>query len=163
MPSFLSRLILNFFGCEPDAKIIGDVKFYSSCIPYFTVKMKGCRLPVDISAEDISEKFTLKFNQEDIKKATKVCSRYKKLSKLLSIEGYNAILYGAADKSYQIINIYNDNLAQTLNFDIIGADDAFKLGVHFERMRQIKNRNLMDMTKQATHSAPLYLVNADDR
>lgn len=162
MPSFLDKLNQFFKHRTSDAEIIGEVKFNQSSNPYFTVKMRGCKTLVDINAEDIIEKFTNKFCQTDIKNATKAFMKYRSLLRLASIEKNFAILHNKSDHSYQLIDLSDNLFLRNLDMDSLRAEDAFKLGIHFERMRLEKDRKFFNLTKTKSNITPLTLVETDD-
>lgn len=162
MQSFLDKLKFAFNKETPDSEIIGEVKFYENSIPYFSVKMRGCSTYVDINAEDIVEKFTNKFNQNDIKKATKVFMKYRTLLRLVSIEKNFAILYNQKDGSYNLLDLSDNLFLRSLDLDLLRPEDAFKLGIHFERMRFEKDRKLFNLTKSGNNITQLRLVASDD-
>jgi len=161
MQSFLDKIRAVFKHSSPDAEIIGEVKLHEDSTPYFTVKMRGCQTLVNINAEDIVEKFTNKFGQVDIKNATKAFIKYRSLLRLASIEKNFAILYNNNDHSYQLIDLSDNLFLHNLDIDSLRAEDAFKLGVHFERMRLERDRKLFNLTKAKTSVPYLTLVETD--
>lgn len=163
MLSFLHK-IKNIFKKEnTDAEIVGEVKFHDDSTPYFTVKMHGCAVLVDVNAEDVVEKFTDKFSQKDIKNATKVFMKYRSLVRLVTIEKNSAILYNPKENTYQLIDLSDNLLLRNIEIDALGAEDAFKLGIHFERMRLEKDRKLFHLTKSRNNVTPLKLVESNDK
>lgn len=162
MLSFLDKIHDLFKSRSHDAEIIGEVKFHDNTTPYFTVKMRGCKTLVDINSEDIIEKFTNKFCQKDIRNATKAFMKYRSLLRLASIEKNFAILHNKTDHSYQLIDLSDNLFLRSLDMDSLRAEDAFKLGIHFERMRLEKDRKLFNLTKSKNNITPLVLVESDD-
>lgn len=164
MPYFLDKISQLFKRQTPDAEIIGDVRLREDGIPYFTVKMHGCKTLVDINAEDIIDKFTSKFSQLDIKNATKAFMKYRSLLRLASIEKNFAILYNNNEHSYQLVDLSDNLLFRSLDLNLLRAEDAFKLGVHFERMRLEKDRKLFNLSKTRSNNiTKLVLVESDDK
>lgn len=163
MPFFLDKIRQFFKASNADAEIIGDVRVHEDNTPYFTVKMRGCKTLVDINAEDIIDKFTSKFGQIDIKNATKAFMKYRTLLRLASIEKNFAILYNNKDHSYQLLDLSDNLFLRGLDLNMLRAEDAFKLGIHFERMRLEKDRKLINLTKTRNNIVPLTLVESDER
>jgi hypothetical protein len=161
MLSFLDKLNDLIGRHSPDAEIVGEVRFHDDSAPYFTVRMKGCKTLVDINAEDIVEKLTNKFTQNDIKNATKAFIKYRSLLRLASIEKNFAILYNNKDHSYQLIDLSDNLFLHNLDMDALRPEDAFKLGVHFERTRLEKDRKLFNLSKTKNNITHLTLVESD--
>lgn len=163
MRYFLGKITEFFQHKSPDAEIVSDVKFHDGVTPYFLVKMKGCQIPVDINAEDIIERFTNKFCQTDIKNATKAVMKYRCILRLASIEKNFAILYNHAEQSYQLVDLSDNLFLRSLDINLLRAEDAFKLGIHFERMRLEKDRKLVSLNRSSRNNVTKFtLVQTDN-
>lgn len=158
MLSFLNKIKIFFSSWIFDATIIGGVNFNNQKVPYFIVKMRGCQTLVDINAEDIVEKFTSKFSQLDIKNATKIMMKYRSKLHLVSINRNYAILCDKTKNDYQLVDLCDNLLPKTLDFDELLSVDAFNIGMHFERIRYQKERRLFHLTKVGKNVTQLKLV-----
>lgn len=159
----LSKIKTMLTRKKPDAEILGEVKFHRDNIPFFTIKMRGCNTLVDIDVEDIIEKFTEKFSSTDIKNATKIFMKYRSLLRLVSIEKNTAIIHNKIKNSYHMIDLSNNLFLHETDIDSLRSEDAFKLGVQFERMRLEKDRKLFNLTKSSNNISQLKLVKSNDK
>lgn len=162
MLSFLNKIKSIFFKKIYDAEIIGDIKFHQDGTPYFIVKMHGCPTLVDINSEDIVEKFYYKFSQQDVKNATKAFMKYRKLLKLAIIEKNFAILHNKQEDSYQLVDLSDNLLLRNIDLNEIRPEDAFKLGIHFERIHVEKDRKLFNLKKFTNNISHLKVVTQDE-
>jgi hypothetical protein len=161
MQSFLDKIKNVFSKSVPDSEIIGDVKFHPDNTPYFTVKMQGCPTLVDINAEDIAEKFFNKFNSCDVKNATKIYMKYRALLQLAIIEKNYAIFHNRKNNTYQLVDLSDNLFLRDFDLDTTRPEDAFKLGIHFERMRIEKDKKLFNLTKNGNSVSYLKMVKSD--
>ena len=162
MLSFLNKIKSIFSNKIYDAEIIGDIKFHHDGTPYFIVKMHGCQTLVDIHSEDIVEKFYYKFSQQDVKKATKAFMKYRKLLRLAIIEKNFAILHNKQEDSYQLVDLSDNLLLRNIDINEMRPEDAFKLGIHFERMRIEKDRKLFNLRKVVNNVSYLKVVSQNE-
>lgn len=163
MFSFLNKIIVSgFIKHRFNAKIISDVKFSLHNSPIFLVKMRGCKTPVDIEAEDIIDRFINNFDSSDIKIATIAYMKYRSLQKLVSIERNYAILSNNEDHSYQLVDLADARALRNINFEIIKSEDSFKLGMHFERLRQEKQTKTLNLVKSENNTVKFRLVKSNE-
>lgn len=159
---FLNK-IKNFLKFQiPEAQILGELKFHSLNTPFFTVKMRGCNALVDIDVEDIVNKFTGKFSQHDIRNATIAFMKYRNTLKLVNIEKNYAILQDQKENSFHVMDLSNNLIMHQFDFDSIKTEDAFKLGIQFEKIRLEKDKKLFNLTKSTCSIAYLKLVKSND-
>lgn len=162
MRLFLNK-IKNFLKLQiPEAQILGELKFNPHNIPFFTVKMRGCNALVDINAEDIVNKFTDKFSQLDIKCATIAFMKYRNVLKLVNIEKNYAVFQDQKENTFHVMDLSNNLIMHHFDFNFIKAEDAFKLGIQFEKIRLEKDKKLFNLARSACPIAHLKLVKPND-
>lgn len=162
MPYFLDKILKKFAGTSPDAEIVGEPKLQEGNSTYLTVKMRGSNTLVDIDVEDIVERFTDKFSQSDIRNATKILMKYRSLLRLASLEKKFAIFFNNLDKSYQLVDLSDNLFLRNFDIDTLRAEDAFKLGVQFEKMRNEKESKLPPINKERNNITPFAVVESED-
>jgi len=158
MHSILTKIKNVIFSNYYNAKILGDVFFSKENVPHYSVKMKGCNLPIDISAEQILDKFVNNFSQADIVNITKAYMLYKSKLVLLSIEKNFAILSNNQNDTLSIIDLKDNLCTSRIDFDNLDAHDAFILGIEFEKIRNEKDKNLFLLAKPSNKIAEFKLV-----
>jgi hypothetical protein len=163
MRSFLNKFKINLSPKKIfDAEIISDVKLSENRMPYFVVKMKGCKIPISVKADDIIHKYILKFNQLDIQIATKAYMKHKNMFSLVGIDSNYAILCNKENLNYEVLDLSNYSSIKDAIIDYLNPEDAFKLGVHFEKIQIENDRKLYLSTKKISNPPYLKLVSEDE-
>lgn len=158
MLSLLAKIKRFFSSNNYNAKILGDVFLENGKVPHFSVKMNGCNMPIDISAEQILERFADKFSQSDVVIITKSYMIHKSKLVLLSIENNYAILSNNQNNALSIIDLKDNLSTSKIDFDNMDAHDAFTLGIEFEKIRNEKDKTLFKLTKNSNNISKLKLV-----